>query len=632
MNGLALVSIVFLLVGSYLCSFNFYPWDGWLLISLGLAGLSLSLGRLFYPQRRWRWVRTSLSPAARTRWGLRAGALLLAAGVGWMARRRPVDTDFTIWFWLWLLAVGGFAVTLLIPALRPRPRLQLGRGAGGALALLLLAALLVRVVALGRIPANFGGDEGTQAALSLDLAAQPLGNPFATGWYSVPTFSFLLYGLSMRLGGATVAGARLLSALAGTLTILTTWLLGRAWGGRRVGWVAAAVVAFSAYHIHFSRLASNQIFDPLVATLTFWLLWRAWHGEGEQAVAWWGLVGMAAGSGWYFYFGARWVTVLVALFLVWRAWVEPRFLARHRRDLWTLAAGWLVVTLPLLLWYLAHPSPFAERYRAVSIFASGWLRREIAATGKSTSVVLLQQLWKAASAFHFTPDPTFWYRPEAPLLDFVSGAFLLVGLAATLWRWRWPARGFTLLWWSSTLIAAWGITENPPSSQRGLLLLPAAALLIAWGAETLWELLARYREVGKYLPPALLVAACLLNLGFYFGVYTPRRVYGNPSAKTATELANFVQAHPVSGSTSYFYGAPYLYWNFGALEFLLRDQVGVDVQLDEAPADVQSPARFIFVAERQVELGAVMQRYPGGKLHELRDPVGTGVLAVIYDW
>ncbi len=632
MAGVALVASLFLLAGSYLCSFRLYPWDGGLLIVVGLAGLTLSLGRLFYPQRRWGRGWAALAPAAHTRQGLRVGALLLAAGVGWLARRQPAEADFTIWFWLWLLAVGGFAATLLIPWLRDWRLPELGRGTWGALALLLLAALLVRVVALGRIPANFGGDEGTQAALSLDLVAQPLGNPFATGWYSVPTFSFLLYGLSMRLGGATVAGARLLSALAGTLTVLTTWLLGRAWDGQRVGWVAAVMLAFSAYHIHFSRLASNQIFDPLVATLTFWLLWRALRGEDENAVAAWGLAGMAAGCGWYFYFGARWVTVLVALFLGWRAWVESRFLTRHRRGLWTLAAGWLVVTLPLLCWYLAHPSPLTERYRAVSIFASGWLRREVEATGKSTALLLLQQLWKAASAFHFTPDPTFWYRPEMPLLDFVSGALLLVGLVATLWRWRWPARGGTLLWWGATLIAAWGITENPPSSQRGLLLLPVVALLIAWGVETLWELLVRYREVGKYLPRALLAVACLLNLGFYFGVYTPRRVYGNPSAKTATELVHFVRAHPRPGSTIYFYGAPYLYWDFGVLKFLLRDQAGVDVPPEEISPDVESPARFILVSERQVELGAVMQRYPGGELHEIRDPVGDGVLAVIYDW
>ena len=399
-----------------------------------------------------------------------------------------------------------------------------------------------------------------------------------------------------------------------------------------MGWVAAVVLAFSAYHIHFSRLASNQIFDPLIATLTFWLLWRALREEGENALVFWGLAGLAAGWGWYLYFGARWVTVLAAIFLVWRAWVEQRFLTRHCRGLWLFASGWLVVLLPLIFWYLAHPSPFTERYQAVSIFASGWLRREVEVTGKSTVLLLGEQLWKSVSAFHFTPDPTFWYRPEMPLLDFVSGALFLVGLVASLWRWRWPAQGATLLWWSITLVAAWGLTENPPSSQRGLLLLPPVALLIAWGAETLWKLLRRYQDGVEYLTLALLVAAFLLNLGFYFGVYTPRRVYGNPSAKTATELAHFLRADPEPAATNYFFGEPYLYWGFGTLDFLLRDQVGVDVKVDELPTDVESPARFIFVSERKAELGAVMQRYPGGELKRIPDPVGDRALVLIYDW
>ena len=226
----ALGSIIFLLLGSYLSSFNLYPWDGGLLIALGLVGLTFSLGRLFFPQRRWWRPWNFLSPAARTHSGIRAGSLVLSAWVGWMARRQPTGDDFTFLLFIWVAAVAIFALTLLMPQLRNWRRWVFKVIPWGELGLLLLAALLVRVVALGRIPANFGGDEGTQAALSLELVSKPLGNPFATGWYSVPTFSFLLYGLGLRLGGATMAGARLLSALVGTLTVLTTWLWARALG------------------------------------------------------------------------------------------------------------------------------------------------------------------------------------------------------------------------------------------------------------------------------------------------------------------------------------------------------------------------------------------------------------------
>ena len=625
-----------LLVGVYLLALRVYVWDAGLCIGLGLLTLIWTLFRSFYPRAP---SKPASAPVPLRAWMsthraglLRGAALGLALLVGLLARRHAPGSDFTTLFFFWLLSLGLFAFAL--PRGTAPGFSHLPSKACLPLGLLLLAAFLARMVALGRIPGNFGGDEGTQALLSLRLIERPLGNPFATGWYSVPTMSFLFYGAGMRLFGAGMAGARALSACVGTLTVLTTFLLGRELGGRRVGWVAAVVVAFSAYHIHFSRLASNQIFDPFVATLALWQLWRAWRSPDEAApAAAWGWAGMALGLGWYTYFGARWVSVLALGFLGWRMLVEPRFLARRGRGLGLLALGWLVMTGPLWAWYAAHPLDLTARSNSVSIFASGWLLQEMQLTGRSALTLLGQQFWKAVTAFHLTPDPTFWYRPDAPLLDFVSGALFLTGMAAVLLRARWPGRALTLFWFWSTLVMAWVLTENPPSSQRALLLIPAVALCIAWGVEALLALLPaapKLSPVWARRGVALLLGLmAVLNLGFYFGIYTPRRVYGNPTALIATEVARYGLAHPPSGMT-YFFGAPYLYWDFGALAVLLRAQPGVDVPPGELP-QVVAPARFIFVPERQAELVQVRAAYPGGRLVELR-AADQRLLAFVYDW
>lgn len=628
------ISLLLLLAGTYLIGFHLYVWDGALLLGLGLLGMMLALRPLTGPVRRGPGTQRTVTWSEWSRlWG-RAGAILLAVTVGLAARNRPAEADFTLLFVFWLLAVAWFVATLGFPLLhRPWLATSLSRAERMGLAALLVAAFAVRAIALGRIPYNFGGDEGTQALAALQLVARPLGNPFATGWFAVPTMSFALYGVAMRLCGATMAGARALSALVGTLTVLTTFLLGRSLGGRRVGWVAAVTVACSAYAIHFSRLASNQIFDPLIGTLAIWLLWEALRRDeqGAATVLWWGLSGMVAGLGWYLYFGARWVTLLLGLILVWRALVEPRFLARHRQGLGVLGAGWLVVAAPLGVWYTAHPADLTARYNQVSIFASGWLTQAMQVTGKSALALLIQQLWKAATAFHLTPDPTFWYYPNAPLADFVTGALMLVGLLAALRRWRWPARGLTLLWFGSTLLMAWGLTENPPSSQRGLLLVPAFALLVAWGTEALWELGARYRAAVRRAVVLLLALAVTWNLVFYFLIYTPRRIYGNPTSEAATAIVHFVESHPRSGAVVYLIGPPYLYWGFGGFAFLLRDQPGQDVEAGQVPTGISSPARFVFVEARLGELGAFQAAYPGGQLTTLTSSNGRP-LALIYDW
>ncbi len=638
MVALLIVAFFSLLAGVYLLAVRLYIWDGALLLLLGLVGLTLTLGRVFFPDWHLSWprARSTLDFAGRVRrWG-RVGAVALSGWVGAAARSRPDEADYTLLFCAWLLAMAVYLAASFYPAhVAALRRMQFTRWEWGGLGLLLLLALLLRALALGTIPVNFGGDEGTQALAAYQLVhSQGMGNPFATGWYSVPTLSFALYGLALRVFGATMAGARALSVVFGVLTVLMLFILGQALGGRRVGWIAATVVACSAYHIHFSRLASNQIADGLVGALALWLLWRALRYQdatAPQAALAWGAAGVVAGCGWYLYFGARWVTFMLGLWLLWRMLLEPRFWIRYRRGLALLAGGWLAAALPLLAWYAAHPSDLTARYNAVSIFASGWLSREVELTGKSALALLGQQFWKSVSAFHLTPDPTFWYYPESPLLDFVSGALMLVGMVAATLRWRWPSRGITLLWFWSTLVMAWVLTENPPSSQRGLLLLPAAALLIAWGCEALLEACARYLVLVKPTVLALIALGCLLNISFYFAVYTPRRVYGNPTAEIATEFSRYALAHPLENGMTYFFGAPYLYWDFGAQAFLLRDQSGVDVEPGVLPQDVAAPARFVFVAARYAELEGVRNSYPDGGLTILYNPAGA-FLAALYDW
>ncbi len=452
------LALLLLLVGTYLLSLSVYVWDAALYLVVGLGCLTaIWLRRHPLGGRGITYVREAV-PHSAGGW-IRVAALFVSLAVALATRARPDGHDFTVPLIVWLIAVGGFALSLAVPlrghALRG---VRLTKPERWGLVALVIGAGLLRGVAVGRAPANLGGDEGSQLAAALDLVTRPLGNPFATGWYSVPTMSFLVYGVGMRIFGATVAGGRMTSVIAGTLTVVTTFLLARSVGGRRVGWVAAVALAGAAYHIHFSRLASNQIGDPLIGTVTLWLVWRALglgqvaggdrfgrehrnglgdplrreDGHDRSAAALWGLAGIGAGLGWYGYFGARWVVVLVALVVVWRAWVDRTLLRRHRAGLVLFAAGWLVTVAPLLGWYTLHGSSLTERYRAVSIFVSGWLSREVTTTGRSATQLMLLQLWKSVTAFHLTPDPTFWYRPDRPLVDFVSGAMMATGLVAAL--------------------------------------------------------------------------------------------------------------------------------------------------------------------------------------------------------
>jgi 4-amino-4-deoxy-L-arabinose transferase-like glycosyltransferase len=274
-----------------------YTWDGIIFCALGALMWVLALRRAqersdARPARpAWycQWLADAAAHPLRT--GLLGVGVLLALWAGIGARRADPAADFSPYLRAW--ALGLLLYLLAFVPLRPRspaplpprspaplpPRPLLLCSSAPLLLLLLLAAFLARAVALDEIPANFGGDEGTQALEALRLLGPPLGNPFATGWYSVPTMSFLVAGLGMRLFGATVAGARMLSALAGTASVLTTYLLARRLAGEWVGWGAAVLVAFGHYGLHFSRLASNQIADALLGPLVLYFLLQGLESE-----------------------------------------------------------------------------------------------------------------------------------------------------------------------------------------------------------------------------------------------------------------------------------------------------------------------------------------------------------------
>ncbi|MBC7227707.1 MAG: hypothetical protein H5T61_10810, partial [Thermoflexales bacterium] len=350
------------------------------------------------------------------------------------------------------------------------------------------------------------------------------------------------------------------------------------------------------------------------------------------------LAGVLLGFSWYTYFGARLMTIIIGLYLAGCALGEGNgFLARHGRGLIALAVGFALTLWPLALYYIAHPADFLSRYNQVSIFASGWLAREVSLTGKSAAALLLQQFWKSVSAFNVTPDPTFWYHPGVPLLDPVSGVFFILGLTVAFWQARRPGRGLLLLWFWTLILLGWTLTENPPSSQRGVGAIPVVAILTALG---LTETLGAFRRLIGDRPrfplhislfAVLLALISLVNLRFYFRVYTPRRVYGNPTAEVANVLCDVLEGREEIPPV-YFDGAPIMYWDFGAIAFRLRDVTGRNFSVEELPeVDLSRGALFVVLAEKIADLNRLRDAFPGGTETFYSSEVDGRLMFAVYE-
>ena len=118
---------------------------------------------------------------------------------------------------------------------------------------------------------------------------------------------------------------------------------------------------------------------------------------------------------------------------------------------------------------------------------------------------------------------------------------------------------------------------------------------------------------------ALVAAVGMTSLTQYFGDYTPQYRYGNPSAIRATELARFARDNLDDHWQLVMVGAPYLYSDFGTLQYLLPTMPRGD--LAEPLTEALNPARYLARPKSGLcVFGAALRRFlfrPAGLLARL---------------
>ncbi|MCB0006809.1 MAG: glycosyltransferase family 39 protein [Anaerolineales bacterium] len=558
------------------------------------------------------------------------------------------DASYQVLFWSWLLAIGLFAAAVLNwRSLAPRAvwvRWQgawrgLNRPVWLTLAAIVLVAALLRLWQLGNIPYILAGDEGAQGLEAVKVIDGEIRNPFSTGWLGVPTMSFFYNSWTIRLLGRTILALRLPWAVVGVATVLAAFLLGRQLKGTRYGLLMACFLAVYHYHIHFSRLGSNQVADPLFASLALFFLQRA---IDKRALRDWFLTGAISGLAFYFYAGARLTPVLVLAVLAYHLlFGRSRFWRTHYRGMVLTVATFLLVGAPMFQYANRYPDEFNARVNQVGIIQSGWLEREVEITGQSVPAILFDQFRRSALAFNYYPDRTVWYGLREPLLGPWFGTLFLLGLGFVslrtfIGRPRDERLAPITAWWWGGVILGGMLTESPPSSQRLITLAVPTCFVLA---AIVWELVdlavaAWPRLTGRWLATGVGLLFAMSSIWLYFGEFTPQRLYGGPQAKVAMELVPALQAYD-EAQTIYFAGAPRMYWGFATLPYLLPGRTGHDIHdplLSPPPRDPVQLSHgliYVFLPERLPELELVIQAYPEGSRRSVSAPDGE-FLAEIY--
>ncbi len=507
----------------------------------------------------------------------------------------------------------------------------------------LLVAGLFRFAELGRVPLTMSGDEGNMAMEAVRINAGTIKDPFTTGWLSHPTLWFYLQALSIKLFGETMAGVRMLSALLGSLTIASTYVLGRLLFTRRIAMVAALLLATYHMHIHFSRFALNNVADPFWGTLII----SAWViALRTKRMSAYGAAGLGLGLALYFYHGARLfiplLLVLGVLYVLprWRAWRSLR-----TKKVWipllVVVGGLLVAGGPIMQTFANNPGEFMAR-----VNLQRWTSQDIAAaaqaTGRSKFSIIMEQVRRSFLAFNAYTDTSTFYDETRPLLWGLAAALLIIGILIALSQFRRLSTHVLLVWFVLAILIGGVMLRNPPNSPRYVTLAPVVCLLIALAIDYLVSALDtvlpedRRALVGSILAGAITVYLGVSSVNSYFRDYIQREHIGGVNTHVAMALATYIKDQP-EGTQLWFMVPPRMFYHgFAMLDYLARQVKGDDVLEKVTTPETVPPASagkvtiYAITPERLDELNLVKLAYPGGEEKALYWPLEPEPLIYVY--
>ena len=414
--------------------------------------------------------------------------------------------------WMWAAAVGVVTAALLSWANRPRLGRPSRRTVGLAVAGFVVVVLL-RVLFLETVPGGLHVDEMGVADFAARHVFPGTGqtlNPFVTGVASQPTLYHYLTRLAFLLFGYSITGLRLSNAIAGSLGVVATYAAISQLANRRTALFGAALMATYHYHIHWSRLGLNNVWDtlwaPLLLAAFVWGWRKGWSGGAV-------LAGLALGLSQYFYAGNKIGLFLLAYVMVVLYRQEPGRQETARQKM-LVHGGKLVITAvtvaaPITLFALLKPDVYLTRTYQVMGWQSGYI---IDAIGEYNLWRYLgHQLWRNLGAFTAVPEITGFYGPGVPFLIGLAAPLFIAGILWSLWK-----RQFVpVLWVLLTVFFGGILLGGSPSSSHYVVVIPAICWLTAVPLNWLWE------NGQRRLSLFLLIAIMATDLIFYFGVYVP---------------------------------------------------------------------------------------------------------------
>lgn len=396
---------------------------------------------------------------------------------------------------------------------------------------ILLIAGILRLYHLGSVPSGFFRDEAAKGYNAYCLLE--MGRDIDYRYLPIFTREFQVYNAalptyfiipSIAVFGLTEFATRLPFAIAGILTILITYLLVARVYSKRAGYIAAAILAITPWHLFFSRWANQGILLPLFVTFGLYCWIRATE-KPKSKFNWWLILSLAVFSlSLYTYDIAKVFIPLLLLGLLIFYWKD--IIGQHKASLLIAICIFIIILIPIV-WFSYHsPALSQERFNRISIFNS------TSSFGERLKLFLSNYLAHLSPSFLFiSGDKNLRHNFAGGELNLFEIPFLIFGLFLLLKR-----RGKfdkLLFWWLMLFPISASLTnEGIPHALRSICALPVFSIIAAIGLNKCLELKSfACTKQNKYIiVPIVIIILIVANIDWLLMAYFYRYpIYSAPA-------------------------------------------------------------------------------------------------------
>ncbi len=437
---------------------------------------------------------------------LRNGAPFLVAGIGliiFVGWRGTLQPPGNVWV---LLGLWGLGIALVfygfIPSRaiadwigRVRHSIRIDRREWLFVVVLFGIALFLRVIWLDSAPPVMTEDEGyfSLQAANIGAVLNWEQNPFTFDSMQQlhPMLFHTLQALSIELFGRTMAAPRLPAALLGALTIPGLYLAARRMFDRRVAVVSAIFLVTFAQHLHWSRLALNNIADTTSVIWLFAFLTTALR-TGDPVE--YGLAGVVLGLSQYGSSTSRLIPILFVVYVGLFVLTRQLSLAKNWSPLTITVTLAVVIIWPEAYGLASQQTALFPRLEGIATWQIGNSKIVNPITDDYAKTPPLiywtHQITQSVLGFVQVSDTSVFYGDFDPFLGWVAPIFFLIGLALAIRYRKEPHWSSLIIWWLLTVILGGVLLTDPPQYQRFLIVAPGLAIIVAVGIIHVTDLLA----------------------------------------------------------------------------------------------------------------------------------------------